>query len=78
MKVTWKDNGRKSDLVLVFGHVSAEVIDLGPDPEGTDREFGILTHPFVAEKMVGTRTEAKDRAEAILRGIITEAADALG
>lgn len=86
MKATWTklDNG-KSFLVLVFGHVSAEVVDLGPDPAGVDivggapnRTWGILTHPFVPKTIVGTLAQAQSTAEDILRGILTPALNALG
>lgn len=88
MKATWKDYPTKSDLVLVFGHVSAEVICLStaPIPGGNpatvepdaQETWGIITHPFVPETLVGTRADAKLRAEAILRGILNAATEALG
>lgn len=80
MKATWKDYPGKSDLTLVFGHISAEVIELGPAPMGSgmDSEWGILTHPFVPETLVGTRDDAKARAETILRDMLAQATQALG
>jgi hypothetical protein len=87
MKATWKDYPGKSDLTLVFGHISAEVIELGPAPaSGTgprvpnpgDSEWGILTHPFVPETLIGTRDDAKARAETILRDMLAAATQALG
>jgi hypothetical protein len=76
MKATWKDYGDESDLVLVFGHVDAKVIDLGPS--AGDHIYGIITHPYTAEEFIGTLDGAKARAEAILRGILSAATAALG
>ena len=82
MRAKWTklDNG-KSFLVLVFGHVSAEVVNLGPPPADSPNpaaQWGILTHPFMAETIVGTLTDAQARAEAILRGVLSAATTALG
>lgn len=80
MRAKWTklENG-KSYLVLVFGHVSAEVINLGPssdNPQAT--QWGILTHPYVPETLIGTELEAKARAEEILVGILVQAIGGLG
>lgn len=78
MKAKWTklDNG-KSFLVLVFGHVSAEVVNLGLSPTGGPT-WGILTHPFVAETLIGTIDDAQARAETILRGMLAAATVSLG
>jgi hypothetical protein len=94
MKATWKDFAGKSDLVLVFGHISAEVIHLGPPLDGnagpvppTDiadqtsparSHWGIIIHPFVPLELDGTRDDAKTMAEETLRDLLSKATAALG
>lgn len=61
----WKDYETNSQLVLVYGHVSASVQELD-----TNR-MGVVLHPYSAFEVLGTRDQAKQIAEMSLRELLT-------
>lgn len=73
MNPLWKDYHDKSELPLVFGHVSAEVMLLGPVPDSPLFRWGVVTHPYTASTVEGTLEQAKLYAEAQLKLIINPA-----
>jgi len=79
----WKDYENNSQLVLVFGHVSATVDVLGHDAAGKENHWGIITHPYwtmelkSADDITFTREDAKSAAVSFLSTLLGTATNAL-
>ncbi len=82
----WKDYKYGSWLVIAFGLVDANVIELGSDATDTPNHFGIIVHPFQTVELTPgsgpggsdpTWDDAKAKAEEMLRSVILPAAEIL-